>query len=261
MSAATHYRPWEPLFAPEHFVRGSAMVVAPHPDDEVIGPGGLVIAHRDRGEVVHSVVMTDGALGDAGSEAEQGYRDLRVAESRAASERLGGTDLRFLAFADGNLAAEMSVDDPSPVRALVEVIEECRPSTLLFPSPYEIHPDHRATALAVAGALRRISGDWPRLLAYEVGAPMLSNALINISDRFSRKREALACFASQLEHHDLLSKLDALNRMRCVNCDDPLVTHAEAYLSIEPQGMDPLFEAAESVLRLGDGMAPPIPGG
>ena len=60
----THYRGWEPLLAPSALIHGTALVVAPHPDDEVAGCGGMLIAHREAGQDVHVVVLTDGARGN-----------------------------------------------------------------------------------------------------------------------------------------------------------------------------------------------------
>ena len=56
----SHYRSWQPLLAPDHLVRGKALVLAPHPDDEVIGCGGAILAHNDAGAEVVVALITDG---------------------------------------------------------------------------------------------------------------------------------------------------------------------------------------------------------
>ncbi len=254
-----HFRSWHPLFAPSHLVRGSLLVVAPHPDDEIIGPGGLVAAHRDEGQRVLSVVLTNGALGVPGSEGDDSYVCARRDESIAASKELGGGEQGFCEFADGGLASMLD-GDPSPLVArLIDLLESESPATVAFPSPYEIHPDHRAASLALLDAVQRMKGKRPRLLAFEVGAMMPANVLINISDRFDRKCAALACFSSQLAHNDLLTQLDALNRARSVNCDDPTVTHCEAFLAIDSSQIAGFVDEVDRVLVRTDAMMPPIP--
>ena len=69
------------------------LVVAPHMDDEVIGPGGTLRRHVEAGAAVTVVFLTDGRLG--------GYDDgtllqRRKEESRRAAELLGFGELIFL---------------------------------------------------------------------------------------------------------------------------------------------------------------------
>ncbi len=255
-----HYRSWHPLLAPSDMVRGTLLVIAPHPDDEVIGPGGLVAAHRAAGERVVSVVLTDGVQGDAeGALPAADYVRARRDESLAASEKLGGGDHIFCEFPDGGLRESLR-DDPSPlVEKLRELIRSEAPATITFPSPYEIHPDHRAASLALLQAVSDCGLSDTELLAFEVGAMMPANLLINITDFFSAKRDALAVFATQLEHQELLVQLDALNRSRSVNCDDPLVTHCEAFLAIDSSEIAGFVDEVERVLVRTDKMMPPIP--
>ena len=76
--------PYEPAL-----LRGERLLVlAPHPDDEVIGCGGLVALHLREGRAVRVVVATDGA--------QAGAADVRQQESRRALDRLGnGAELAF----------------------------------------------------------------------------------------------------------------------------------------------------------------------
>ena len=84
--------PFEPLD-----LRGERLLVlAPHPDDEVIGCGGLVALHLREGRRVRVVVATDG--GEAGEPAE------RQRESRAALASLGNAEIEFLNLPDRHLA-------------------------------------------------------------------------------------------------------------------------------------------------------------
>src|SRR5262249_56815232 len=84
--------PWEPLD-----LRGERLLVlAPHPDDEVIGCGGLVALHLREGRCVRVVVATDG--GQAGEPAE------RQREARAALSSLGDAEIEVLDFPYRQLA-------------------------------------------------------------------------------------------------------------------------------------------------------------
>ena len=86
--------PYEP-----HDLRGERLLVlAPHPDDEVIGCGGLIALHVREGRQVRVVVVTDGA--------EAGNATVREEESRRALRLLGNIQCDFLGFHDRRLAEE-----------------------------------------------------------------------------------------------------------------------------------------------------------
>lgn len=261
-----HLRPWEPLFAPRDLVQGPLLVVAPHPDDEVIGAGGLVLAHRDAGARVDCVVMTDGRLGDFDGSHGEGYVELRKRECRAAGEALGGLQHEFLDFPDGGLVdalqAAETIAESAPVSRLRELIAAGDHATIAFVSPWELHPDHRATAIATLLAVSEISAERRaglHLMAYEVGTFMPSNFLINTSDYFARKIDALRHYSSQLEHQDLARKLEGVDVARTANVDDPSVSHCEAYLRIDPARINEFLAAVESAAEVTDAMAPGVP--
>jgi len=113
----------------------SALVLAPHPDDETIGCGGTILRKTDAGAHVVVVIAADG-------------EDLvRRAEATEACRRLGvpREQVRFLAFPDGDLSAHVGEVRDS----LRAVIQETRPDDIYIPSPIDNHPDHRTLAAAV----------------------------------------------------------------------------------------------------------------
>jgi LmbE family N-acetylglucosaminyl deacetylase len=247
-----YLRPWEALIGPEHVVRGPLLVVAPHPDDEVIGCGGIMAAHLDAGRAVRALVLTDGRAGDPrGLETGAAYAELRRTEAREAARRIGGADVRFLTHPDGGLAAS-----PGAVDDLAREIADFAPFTLCFPSPYEIHPDHRAASLHVRAALARLAAPPAALFAFEIGGFMPANCLLNVSGFAARKADAIRAYASQLAHMDIPAKVAALNRARTVNVADAAVTDCEAYCRIDPARLDAYFDAAEAAVRVVDGMGP-----
>ena len=87
------------------------LVIAPHPDDEVLGCGGVLALHAMRGDRVRVVVLTDGAAG--------GDAEAREAETRAAATVLGLEQVEFLGLEDGGLEC-----DPDLVMRLSELLIE-----------------------------------------------------------------------------------------------------------------------------------------
>jgi LmbE family N-acetylglucosaminyl deacetylase len=197
------------------------LVLAPHPDDEVFGLGGMLALAADQGCRVSVIVLTDGGAG--------GDAAVRERESRAAAAALGydrGTDaLRFWRLPDRGLNP-----DEALVQRIGREIEALRPQWVLAPSPFEIHPDHRATCRA---AIDAVAGAWsgqgaaPQLGFYEVGQPLMPNVLVDITPVLARKRAAIACFGSQLDVQHYDEQVLALNRYRAYTLGTA-VSHAEA---------------------------------
>lgn len=138
-----------------------AVVVAPHPDDEVLGVGGLLARLAAVGTQVDVVAVTDGeASHPGGSIGPQQLAALRIAETRAALDVLGvRTDVTHLQLPDGGRdALEQPVVDALRVE----------PGTwLLGPWAGDGHPDHEAVGRACATVAER---DGARLLGYPVWA-------------------------------------------------------------------------------------------
>ena len=101
------------------------LVVAPHPDDEVFGCGGMLAWHTRVGAEVRVVVLSDGRAGDPDAKAGD-IAERRVAESRAAGAELGIDDYRFLGYADGALGEAVDLE-----RANLERFGTCRPRSTL----------------------------------------------------------------------------------------------------------------------------------
>jgi len=198
---------------------GPVLVVAPHPDDEIIGCGGAIALHSRRGDAVYVALVSGG---EAGGDAE-----VRLSESRKAVSRLGSPEVICLAAVDGAVA-----DDPGVAARIRRVAERVQPVVVYAPSPFEMHPDHVATMDAVGVAFA--GRDDLTLLLYEVNAEHMASFLLDITSVHAAKREALTVFASQIGSIDIVAKCDARNRARTVNVDLPDVTHAEGFLRLAP---------------------------
>lgn len=199
---------------------GPVLVVAPHPDDEIIGCGGAIALHADRGDRVHVALVT---RGEGGGDAE-----TRCEESRRSADLLGPSEVSCLDSADGQVASD--ADLPARLGALIDKVG---PRVVYAPSPFEMHPDHVATLTATAAALAGRPN--VMLLLYEVNTESMASFLLDITSVAERKRAALTAFASQLGMIDIVDKADARGRARTVNVDLPEVTHAEAFMELAPE--------------------------
>lgn len=210
-----------PYVAHQRVEASSLVLLAPHPDDEVFGCGGLLCLAAAQGVAMRVIVVTSGdAAGVAGA---------REQESLAAAAVIGeggrAPQLHFWRIADRHVRPDRAL-----AARLDAALDETSSPWLLAPSPFEVHPDHRAVCIAAIDAARRrlAQGRQVQLVFYEIGQPLLPNRTFDITAVMPRKQRAMDCFTSQLAIQRYDEHVVALNRYRSYTLGDA-VRHAEAY--------------------------------
>jgi LmbE family N-acetylglucosaminyl deacetylase len=222
-----------PYTAVDCVAHGRVLVLAPHPDDEILGCGGAIVHHIQAGDPVRVVVVTDGAYG-ARDRAED-YALAREQESLAASKVLGYGAPNFWRLPDRSLEYGEFL-----IQRILRTIDEDQSDIVYAPSWWEIHPDHLALAMATVEAVRRSLRPL-HLAMYEVGVPLHPNTLLDITDVVERKQAAVACFPSQLAQQRYDEHIAGLNRFRTYTLPASVVA-AEAYRTVTQTDLcaDPL---------------------
>ncbi len=203
--------------------KGVVLVFAPHPDDEVFGCGGAILRHVAAGDPVHVIIVSDGGYPPGNDQDQEEYVRQRKRESKAASKVLGYGSPIFWDLPDRSLEYGEKM-----VRRVMEAISDLDADLVYAPSIYEMHPDHRVLGMVVVEAVRRGNKSL-KLAMYEVGIPLRPNLLLDISDLVEKKREAMACFRSQLKVQDYDDHILALNRFRTYTLPKDVLA-AEAYM-------------------------------
>jgi LmbE family N-acetylglucosaminyl deacetylase len=196
------------------------LVLAPHPDDDILGCGGSMARHIQRGNHVAIVYMTSGEDGSLEySAAELGL--IREAEAKSAALKLGVTDLTFLRCPDGYL--EYSKDN---ISRIVTIIRTKKPHIIYLPHSNDAVPDHRITYQLGLEGCRRAAGPWHQkcgqepwsvktILGYEIWTPLQEvGHSENISEFITPKIEAIQLHKSQTEHINYHEAIQGLNRYR-----------------------------------------------
>ncbi|WGW12283.1 PIG-L deacetylase family protein [Saxibacter everestensis] len=182
------------------------VVVAPHPDDEVLGAGGIMAQARDRGIEVTVVAVTDGDGSHPGSRL-YGAGELARVRARESEHALGLLGVRAaarLGLRDGQVAAE----EDRLVGLIADVLRNAPPNALCLTSwRHDGHPDHEATGRASvrAAALAGVRCmEYPVWMWHWAGpehpaVPWERAEQATLSaDVHRRKAEAVAQFRSQL---------------------------------------------------------------
>lgn len=201
---------------------GPVLVVAPHPDDEVLGVGGTLARLADAGVETHVAVVTTGRS----PRFDPALVDTVRAEAARAHALLGVTETHYLDCP----AAELSEFGHAALNAAIsEAVRRIAPQTLFLPHPGDIHMDHQLSFLSALVAARPHQHDYPaRIFAYETlsetnwNAPYLTPGFVphlfaDISGTLERKLEAFALFESQQRpapHERSVATLRALATLR-----------------------------------------------
>lgn len=180
------------------------LVVAPHPDDETVGCGGLLALFGRQCDVL---LLTDGRKGTPadGSKTEEQTAEIRKAEFDEAMAFFNVKSFQALGLPDGSLAKK--------AREVSGV--DLRSYDLVFvPYRNERHPDH-AAAFRIIKKLKKTQHAKAELLEYEVWSPITApNRFLDISDSMDRKLEGIRLYASQTRELNYESLAIGLNGYR-----------------------------------------------
>jgi LmbE family N-acetylglucosaminyl deacetylase len=146
---------------------GNLVVISPHPDDDVLGAGGVMIAASEEGRGVFSVTVTDGRGSPRkGSRiSDEEMASLRQIESVAALKAVGAAGAFYLRKRSSELEGEGGKEVE---RDLKDIFEWLCPSEVFLPAPYERHKTHiRCTGLTIE-ALRSSTAQKPSVLGYNL---------------------------------------------------------------------------------------------
>ncbi len=167
-------------------------VLAPHIDDEAIGPGGTLIKAARAGARIDVVYFTRGRTVESAD-----HRDTRMTEAENALKLIGAPH-HWL----GHMTREIAMT-PESAKALAATLRELKPDTLFLPFLFDDHDDHRRVSDILLMA-NETAGFSPRIevWAYQVYTAVLGNVVVDITGVAEAKREMIACYASEMAKRD-----------------------------------------------------------
>jgi N-acetylglucosamine malate deacetylase 1 len=202
--------------------RRRVLVIAPHPDDEVIAIGGCLALHRRAGSKVTTIYVTLDDPSPSGEIPREGEADR--------ASKLLGFDYRFLKFPDGGV----SLHESALAGHVVDAVHDLKPDVIFCPFPGDHHRDHQAVAAATAAALKKSCFDG-EIWCYEVWSNLWPNVVVDISSVVDDKRAAINCYQSVVMPYE--EAVLGLNRFRGFKMEIPFgealyVCRKEAFVDL-----------------------------
>lgn len=196
------------------------LVVAAHPDDEVLGAGGAMARHTSSGDRVYVAILTEGATVQFPGQPEK--IELKKSQALQAAEILGIKEVFFGDFPDQKLDTIPVLD----VTAFLEkIVRQIQPNIVYTHHYSELNRDHRIACEATSVAVRPFHcPSLERLLCFTVdtivqtgqGLPQY-NVFVDIGDTLEIKLKAMQAYETEVREYPHPRSLAALRHAACRN--------------------------------------------
>lgn len=176
-----------------------ALILSPHPDDELIGAGGTIIQIVKNGGKCKVVQMTNGRSAVAlDGQTEELRKSIRVQEAKKVATQLG---VELACWEDSDDAVLES--RPELVSRLRGILSEFQPDAVFLPFICDAHPDHVASNVIFCDAHdERIHDSVEAIFAYEVWSLCPSNSSVDVTAHAQAKRELLSIYRTAMRPVD-----------------------------------------------------------
>jgi LmbE family N-acetylglucosaminyl deacetylase len=176
----------------------SVLVIAAHPDDEVLGCGGAIGLHRDAG---HSVTVVIATRGRSAEDSVSGQPQFTY--TAAAMKVLDVTDFRFLGFPDQRMDTFGLTDIITP---LEQIVREIQPSVVYLQYGGDVNHDHNVLFRAALVALRPQEEFLRTIYTFDTASStewayprtFIPDTWLDVTTSLDRKLAAMACYEPEL---------------------------------------------------------------
>jgi len=211
---------------------GGALVISAHPDDEVLGCGGVLALHAGAGDPATVVITCEGEshrYGPAGVN--------QASHILEAAKRLGVTDVRQLRFPDQALDTLRLTELITP---LERIVREVRPRVVYCQYGGDVNRDHHILFQAALVATRPTEQFIDAVYAFDTASStewayprtFVPDTWVDISTTLGAKLEAMACYVSELREYPHPRSLKALEYRARSFGNQVCVEAAEVFMTV-----------------------------
>ena len=207
------------------------LVVAAHPDDELLGVGGTVRRLADEGNEVYALIMAEGitSRSDKREEADKDELKALKEDAQSAAKVVGFKEINFLGCPDNRMD---SMDLLDVIKKLTVYIEKYSPDIIFTHHHGDLNIDHRITNEAVLTCTRPMMGEKVKKIYafetpsttewnYNYSEPFTPNVYYDITQTVDAKIQGMDCYKSERRdypHPRSGEALEALAKVRGSQC-------------------------------------------
>jgi len=219
----------------------SVLVIAAHPDDEVLGCGGTIAKHLQNGDIVNILIVVEGQTSRQKNRNRDSLskelKELQIA-AKEANKLLGTKNLNFLDFPDNRLD---SIDRLDLIKAIEINIKKYKPTTIYTHYAWDLNIDHRRLHEAVITASRPIPGQIvKKILCFEIPSStewqspgiypsFTPNYFVDITDQINLKIKALEKYDNEMREWPHARSIRALKNLIYLRGSQVGVEAAESF--------------------------------
>ena len=210
------------------------LIIAPHPDDEVLGCGGTIAKYSKKGNEIYLCIVTKAYTPDWSEE----FLKNRPKEIKKSNKILGIKKTYFLDFPTVKLD---TIPQKELNSVILKVIQEVGPEVLYIPHEGDLNKDHRLVFEAALVAVRPTSRLVKRILSYEtlseteggsVIKVFIPNVYEDIAETFNIKIEAMKYYKSEIKEFPHPRSLEAIKVLAEKRGSESGIKFAEAFMLI-----------------------------
>jgi len=207
----------------------TVLVVAAHPDDEILGVGGTVARHTVKGDAVYALILGEGqtSRGMRREDTDQKVVEELHYNTLESAKAVGFREVFFADFPDNRFD---DVDLLDIVKVVEQKIQELQPQIVYTHYSGDLNIDHQYTARAVLTAARPVgaycveeiyafetlsSSEWN--FDHSAQPVFCPNVFVDITEYYDKKEQAMNCYVSELctfPHPRSLTGMDVLSKTR-----------------------------------------------
>ena len=217
------------------------LVIAAHPDDEVIGCGGTIANHTNKGDEVNIIILAEGETSRRNNEGVGRTRKLLnlVEAANTASNILGVKKLEMLRYPDNRMDR---FEQLQITKDIENAIESCSPEIIYIHHSGDVNIDHRVIHQAAITACRPQPGTCvKRVLSYEVAsstewqaptsAPAFQpNWFVDIENTWDKKLKALQAYNMEMKEWPHTRSIKAIKNLAMWRGSQVGVEMAESFM-------------------------------